>query len=160
MAVTSKRRAVADMRAIGPLLTAAETAAFIAEARTYLDPPVRFRHQGRSRRGVDCAGLLLVSMAAIGRPIVDLAAYGREPIGGKLRAVLADNLGDPVPKADMRPGDVVLMRFRGEPSHVGMIGDYLYGGLSLIHTFAQVKKVVEHRLDEEWAGYITEVFRP
>ena len=148
------------MRAIGPQLSAAETAAFIAEARTYLDPPVRFRHQGRSHRGVDCAGLLLASMASVGRPIADLPAYGREPLGDGLRSMLIANLGEPVPKDEMRPGDVVLMRFRGEPSHVGLIGDYVYGGCSLVHAYAMARKVVEHRLDEEWAGYITEVYRP
>jgi len=148
------------MRAIGPPLSASETAAFIAEARTYVTDGVRFRHQGRSRRGVDCAGLLLASMAAIGRPITDLAAYGREPLGGGLRGMLVANLGEPVPKDEMRPGDVVLMRFRGEPTHVGMLGDYVHGGCSLIHAYAMMKKVVEHRIDEEWDGYIIEVFRP
>ena len=148
------------MRAIGPPLSDAERLAFIAEARTYVADGVRFRHQGRSRRGVDCAGLLLVSMAAIGRPIADLEAYGREPLGGGLRAMMVTNLGEPIPKDEMRPGDMVLMRFLGEPSHVGLIGDYLYGGLSLIHTFAQVRKVVEHRIDSEWNDYILEVFRP
>jgi cell wall-associated NlpC family hydrolase len=148
------------MRAIGPPLSSEERLALIAEARTYLSPPVRFRHQGRSRRGVDCAGLLLVSMAAIGRPIADLEAYGREPLGGGLRAMMVANLGEPVPKESMQPGDMVLMRFRGEPTHVGLLGDYLYGGLSLIHTFAQIRKVVEHRLDDEWNDYVLEVFRP
>lgn len=148
------------MRAIGPLLTDDERQAFIAEARTYVAEAVRFRHRGRSRHGVDCAGLLLASMAAIGRPIADLEAYGREPLGGGLRAMLVANLGEAIPKAEMQPGDVALMRFRGEPSHVGLLGDYLYGGLSLIHTFAQIRKVVEHRLDSEWNDYILEVFRP
>ena len=148
------------MRAIGPTLSGQERAAFIAEARSYVSPPVRFRHQGRTRNGVDCAGLLLLSMAAIGRPIQDLSAYGREPLGNGLRAMLVANLGEPVPKADMRPGDVVLMRFRGEPTHVGLVADYIYGGLSLVHTFAQVKKVVEHRIDDEWMGHIVEVWRP
>lgn len=147
------------MRAIGPPLTPVESAAFITEARTYLG--VRFRHQGRSRRGVDCAGLLLASMAAIGRPIADLEAYGREPLGGGLRAMLVSNLGDPVPKADMRPGDVALMKFRGEPSHVGLLGDYPHVGCSLIHAYAaDVMRVVEHRIDRNWNDNILEVFRP
>jgi hypothetical protein len=148
------------MRAIGPPLAPAERLAFIAEARTYLDPPVRFRHLGRSRRGVDCAGLLLGSMAAIGRPIVDLEAYGREPLGDGLRGMLVANLGEALPKAEMQPGDVALLRFRGEPTHVALLGDYLYGGCSLIHAYAAVKKVVEHRIDAEWLGNIVEVFRP
>ncbi len=148
------------MRAIGPPLSEQERLAFIAEARTYVSQSVRFRHQGRSRRGVDCAGLLLVSMTAIGRPITDLDAYGREPMGDGLRGMMVANLGEPVPRDSMRPGDMVLMRFQGEPKHVGLIGDHPHGGLSLIHTFAQVKKVVEHRIDAEWDSYIIEVWRP
>ena len=146
------------MRAIGPPFTADECTAFIAEARSFLGVP--FRHQGRSRLAVDCAGLVACCLTAIGRPFEDRKAYGREPLQQQLRAMVALNFGEPVPMAEARPGDVVLMRFRGEPSHVAILGDYLYGGLSVIHSFAQVRKVVEHRLDSEWSGYITEVFRP
>lgn len=63
------------MREIGPPLSDAERMAFIAEARTYLD--VRFRHQGRSRNGLDCIGLCVVAMRAIERPLWDSPAYGR-----------------------------------------------------------------------------------
>jgi hypothetical protein len=145
-------------RTIGVPLTLRERSEFIAAARSHLG--VRFRHQGRSTRGVDCAGLVAVSFAAIGRTIEDCRAYGREPLNGKLRALLALNLGPPVDVGTMQPADVVLMRFRGEPSHVGIVADYPYDGLALIHSFAQVKKVVEHRIDSEWASYIIEVFRP
>jgi hypothetical protein len=33
-----------------------------------------------------------------------------------------------------------------------VVGDYVHGGLSLIHAYngAGVNKVVEHRLDESW----------
>jgi cell wall-associated NlpC family hydrolase len=134
--------------------------AFIAEARQYVAEKVRFRHQGRSRRGVDCAGLVSVCLQASGRAVVDCAAYGRQPINQGLRGYLVRNFGDPVPKEEMRPGDVPLMRFRGEPSHVGIVANHPHGGLSLIHSYAQVKKCVEHRIDSEWLGYIVEVFRP
>ena len=146
------------MRAIGPPLSDAERLALIAAARGYLG--VRFRHQGRSRRGVDCAGLVAVCLLAIGRAPADVEAYGREPLNQGLRAMLVENFGEPIPKDEMRHGDIALMRFRGEPSHVGILGDYLYGGLSLIHAFAQVKKVSEHRIDDEWLANIVEVFRP
>ncbi|WP_426269137.1 NlpC/P60 family protein [Dyella kyungheensis] len=131
----------------------------LAEARSYVAAKVRFRHQGRSRNGVDCAGLVFVSLSAAGRPPIDMQSYGREPLGGRLRAHLALNF-EPVAKEFMAPGDVVLMRFRGEPCHVAIVGDYTYGGLSLIHSYAQVKKCVEHRIDDEWNSYIVEVFRP
>lgn len=140
------------------MLSDAERLALIAEARSYLG--VRFRHQGRSRQGVDCAGLIAVCLIALGREPTDVEAYGREPLNQGLRAMLVENFGEPIAKADMQPGDVALMRFRGEPSHVGLVTDYPYGGLALIHAFAQVKKVVEHRIDSEWLGNIVEVFRP
>lgn len=146
-------------RAIGPLLTPQERAQFIAQARKLLG--VRFRHMGRSARGVDCAGMLLVAMLAAGRPIADSAAYGREPHDQILRGMLVENLGEPIAdKRDLRVGDVPLMVFDGEPSHCALIGDYLYGGLSVIHAYATVRKVVEHRLDDTWRDRIVEVWRP
>lgn len=55
---------------------------------------------------------------------------------------------------------MVLMKFGRTENHVGILGDYPHGGLSLIHSYAVNKKVIEHRLDDEWRGRITEVFRP
>jgi cell wall-associated NlpC family hydrolase len=148
------------MRAIGPPLTPQESARLVAEARALLD--VRFRHMGRSRRGVDCAGTVLMALLAIGRPFNDNngEAYGREPFNGTLRKMLIENLGAPIPREEMRVGDVPLMEFENEPHHVGLLGDYQYGGLSLIHGYARVRKVVEHRLDKTWRNRIVEVYRP
>lgn len=146
------------MRDIGPPLSDTERQAFIVAARSYLG--VRFKHQGRSRFGLDCIGLPLVALRDIGRTAWDSPAYGRTPVTQGLRDALVRNLGEPVPRADMREGDIALMAFIGEPSHVGIVTNYPEGGFALLHTFAQVKKVVEHRMDETWLGYITEVFRP
>lgn len=146
------------MRAIGPPLTDVERAAFVKAARSYLGVP--FRHQGRSRRGLDCAGLFVAAISDIGRTFFNVAAYSREPLNSGLRTAVVTNLGDPIQKADMREGDVALMRFRGEPSHVGIITNYPLGGFALLHTFAQMKKVVEHRIDEEWMRNIVGVWRP
>ena len=149
------------MRAIGPPLTEAERMAWIAAARAMLG--LRWRHQGRDpQRGVDCAGLLVCAMRAIGRPVADVSAYGREPYRNTLERIMREGFGDPVPLDGMRVGDAVMLNFRnGDPSHVGILADYPYGGLSLIHAYARgVRKVIEHRLDEEWAGYIFEVYRP
>jgi cell wall-associated NlpC family hydrolase len=146
------------MRDLGPLLTDDERDAFIAAARTYLG--VRFKHQGRSRNGVDCVGLCVLAMQAIGRTCFDAKIYSRHAQKQGLRAALVRNLGEPVPKDQMRDGDIALMAFASEPSHVGIVTNYSLGGFALLHTFAQMKKVVEHRMDEQWMGYISEVFRP
>lgn len=64
-----------------------------------------------------------------------------------------------VSESDLRVGDVVLMRFTVEPHHVGIIGDYPYGGFSLIHTSGHSRKVIEHRLAPDQIRRITHVFR-
>jgi uncharacterized protein YijF (DUF1287 family) len=58
-------------------------------------------------------------------------------------------------------GDVVWMRFEKEPQHLGIVGDYVHGGLSLIHAYngAGVNRVVEHRLDDTWRARIVAAWR-
>jgi uncharacterized protein YijF (DUF1287 family) len=60
----------------------------------------------------------------------------------------------------MRAGDVVMMRFAGDPRHVGILADYPDGGFMLIHTHDTLKYVTEHRLDERRAASIVAVWRP
>lgn len=147
------------MRAIGPPLTPEETAAFISAARSFKG--VRFRHQGRNPKiGLDCAGLALVAMQRIGRPVTDLKGYGREPYRDGLEGALTANLGDKVGKETMRAGDVVMMRFDGDPRHVGIITNYPEGGFALLHTHDKLKLVAEHRLDESRLATIVGVWRP
>lgn len=55
---------------------------------------------------------------------------------------------------------MALVRYVGAPNHVGIIGDYRYGGLSFIHAYAPNRKVIEHRLDDKLRGQIIEVYRP
>lgn len=74
------------MRAIGGPFTDAERNAFIAAARSMLG--VRWRHQGRTVRGVDCGGLVAYAMKATGRPIADTPIYGRVAYRGSLEATV------------------------------------------------------------------------
>lgn len=53
-----------------------------------------------------------------------------------------------------------MMVFNGAPHHVGIVADYRYGGLSLIHAYAQNRMVVEMRIDDEWRNRIIAVYRP
>lgn len=129
----------------------------VAEARSYIG--VKWRHRGRTRLGIDCIGLVVKAVAAGGIDMRDRRDYGREPWKDGLRRELQEHFGDPV--TDMQPGDVVLMRWDQdpEPAHVGVIGDYPHGGLSLIHSYSLIS-VTEHRIDEVWQRRIVEVFRP
>lgn len=83
-------------RFIAPL-TDDERGAFIQAARSYLGTP--WRHQGRSRRGIDCGGLVALAMRDIGHPGQDIAGYGRVAYHGSLEACLRDNFGEPLTPA-------------------------------------------------------------
>lgn len=146
-------------RAIGPPLTIAERFALVDAARGWLG--VRWRHQGRDRDGVDCGGLLAVSLAEIGRMPADKRAYGRVPKDGWLEHTLEDNFGPADPAGRLRFGRVAVFHFgEGEPDHVGIIANHRQGGLGVIHAYAPWRKVVEHRLDDRWRKRITEVYVP
>lgn len=148
------------MRTIGQLLSTEERLQFIAAARSLMH--VRWQHQGRDKRGVDCAGLVIYSLKKIGRPVSDALGYGRLPYRGMLETLVRQNLGEPLPAdAKLQAGDVPLMKFVGsELCHCGIVTDYYLGGFSLLHAFAQNKEVVEHRIDKQWKDYMIEVYRP
>lgn len=133
-------------------------AEIVAIAREILG--VRYQHQGRGI-AVDCAGVPVHVGKRIGLPIEDvLANYGRLPQPNEMRAELDRHLVR-VPSESMQVGDVVWMRFQGEPQHLGILGDYPRGGFSLIHAYngAGLKRVVEHRLDDVWRARIVAVWR-
>ena len=146
-------------------LSAAERTAFIAAARSFADTP--FRHRGRTERGVDCLGLVVVAMHGIGRLMADRKAYGRDPTGDRgamFEAALAHfgkpvwRKGDPLDK--LKVGDVLLMQWHEQPNHAAIVTDYPLGGLAVIHADAAEGRVVEHRLADPWPRRITEGFRP
>jgi cell wall-associated NlpC family hydrolase len=147
------------MRAIGDPLTAEESAALVEACRSLVGR-VRFRHQGRNPAiGLDCAGMVGWGLWQIGRSFFDLKGYGREPHKNGLRQAMETNFGPCVPKASMQAGDVPLMRFAGDPRHVGIVTTLPDGRTGLIHVHSEMKYVAEHGLDGYW-GDIVAVFRP
>jgi cell wall-associated NlpC family hydrolase len=128
----------------------------VASSRKYLG--VKFRHMGRGPNVLDCAGLILRAYADIGVKLPDLKHYGREPHKDGLRGAVVRALGDNLNRPPI-VGDVLLMAFDRDPHHLGIVGDYMYGGLSLIHAYGDVGKVVEHRLDYAWRKKVLEVYR-
>ena len=129
----------------------------ITEARSWLG--TRFHHQGRLKGvGVDCAGLVVGVAEALGLQVQDRTDYTRQPDGTMLQETCDEQLIR-IPLEDIRPGDLLLMRFEQEPQHLGIVGDYEFGGLSLIHAYAQARRVVETRLDEVWLSRVVGAYR-
>lgn len=123
----------------------------IAAARSALGIP--FRHQGRSLAGMDCAGLIVHVAATLGLDYFDQSGYARTPSNGLLEAAL-DSQPCIERVSSMRCGDVLLMRFHGDPQHLG-----IYTGENLIHAYSTIGKVCEHRLSDVWRSRIVRVYR-
>lgn len=139
--------------------------AIVEAARQYLG--VKFRHRGRSRVGLDCGGLIVLSYRDCGVQIHDTTLYGPEPFKDGLVKHVALALDDavlvaPVGEADLRDGDVIVMRFRKEPHHLGIIAAVDYAGtpaLNVIHADGESGRVLEHRLTPDMVARITHVHR-
>lgn len=136
----------------------------VAQARTWLGTP--FHHQARLKgKGCDCLGLVVGVVDELGLQdkdgvklaAYDEVAYSREPDGAYLTAKLTGLLEE-VPVAEARTGDLGLFKVRENPQHLAILSDY-EGGLGMIHCFAPARKVVEHRLDDDWNSRLLKVFR-
>ncbi len=129
----------------------------VAEARTWIG--TRFVHQARLKgHGCDCAGLVVGVCKALGLSDFDKADYSRIPDGIMMRRICEETM-TAIAFTDVQPGDVLLFHFGSHPQHLGIVGDYLHGGLSIIHAYAPSHKVVETRLDEVWISRIVAAYR-
>lgn len=120
----------------------------------------QWRHRGRSKYGIDCIGLVVKAMQYAGFEMTDRVDYGREPWRDGLRSELINHFGEPLVLSEMQPGDVVLMKWESQPApaHVGIIGAHPFGGLTVIHSYSEIR-VTEHRIDAEWLARMVEVYR-
>lgn len=117
----------------------------VAEARTWLG--TKWIHQHRAKgQGVDCAGLIICVARDLGllSADFDINGYSRMP-DGTLLAVCDEHM-DCIDRSAMQPGDVLVMATEHDPQHMGFLGDYRHGGLSLIHATNRAGRVVETRL--------------
>lgn len=126
-------------------------------ARGYLKTP--FRHQGRVKfHGVDCAGLVICVARDLKLSDFDYTGYPRQPIKELLLTLCRDNL-DEINSASARPGDIVLFKISEHPQHLAILGDYRFGGLSLIHAYSPAGEVIETVYSPSWGRRAVGYFR-
>jgi len=124
-----------------------------AAAREFIGVP--WAHQGRNPAvGIDCVGLVVLSLRACGIEVKDRTDYGRHP-DGSIRAEITAALG--APAQGVQPGDVALVNFRAE-RHVGIVSCDR-DGLTLIHADSHRGKVVEHPMDARWLARVVATWR-
>ena len=124
-------------------------AEIVSAARMLIDTP--YLHQGRVpgvEGGTDCIGVpVMVAWMRKIKPLSwDVRGYRRIPDGYTLMRRLREEMGAEVSQDDMQPADVAVFDWGQYPHHVGIIGDYRHGGLSLIHADNVSRKVIEQRL--------------
>lgn len=141
----------------------------VAEARSWQDTP--YRHQGyRKGVGADCIGLVAGIALALGLPSgaawkADRAMhnYARLPDPVMLLAA-AERYLSPIPIESAREGDILLLRWRNDPSHFAIITET--SPLTVLHAYARgPRKVAEHNIAGEfmhgvtWASRIVSAWR-
>ena len=157
-----------------PKLTPAEKSEFVSTLRLLLTAgknggAVRFKHEGRSLKGVDCVGTPVWGYAQLGMAcyVRDLDRYSKTPDGHTLERMIREHLGEPLKKHQWQPGDIALLRWIGKGganiSHVAILTRYRFDEtgktFGLLHALRENKKVIEHVLDSVWRRRIVEVYR-
>ena len=111
---------------------------------------------------MDCIGLIGGVALALGVPSapawandMECAGYGRKPDAVMLLTACAKYLEPAAGPLEL--GDVLVMRFADEPQHFAIVSalDPVY----IIHAYAKARRVVEHRLDDEWQARIVVALR-
>lgn len=126
-------------------------AEIVAEARTWIDTP--WMHQTCTKGlACDCGGIIKGTLINLGvyteADWADMPMnYSRWADGKSLRAVCEKYLV-PIRQAPAQVGDVLLLATEVFPQHLGFVGNYVHGGLSIIHSAnnARPPRVIETRL--------------
>lgn len=124
---------------------------FAAAARAYMGVP--YRHQGRSRAGVDCLGLIVAAGNDLDLVPLDAGRrdYGRAPL---------DQLIQVLPQYAIRlealeAGAIIAIKWPGDKraAHVAICA-----GETMIHCFSDMGKVVEHGIRRQWLRWIDSIW--
>lgn len=144
---------------------------WLAKLREYKG--VRFLHQGRSKAGVDCVGLLACAASELGydnEVRANLRDYQRAPDSDMFRQRIVDFLL-PLPynrlqalRPQLLPGDVIAFWIDAPnlPRHVAVYtGLDKYGRDLMIHAYAKdPKRVIEQPIDFGfWSKRIDSLWR-
>lgn len=118
-----------------------------------------FAEHGRDAQGVDCWGLVrLVLSEQFG---IAVPSYAREYANTRAQ----DELGrlvrceakswQAIEPGQEKLGDVVVLRLRGQPAHVGMV----LGDQTMLHIEQFINSAIERYVSRRWAGRVEGFYR-
>jgi cell wall-associated NlpC family hydrolase len=124
-----------------PTVTTAD--AVVSEARTWVGVP--FRHQGRDRNGIDCVGLPIAVLQALGAVPAEfeITDYPRQPYQGNLEQRIIAHC---TPLPDAVPGCLIALKWQRSLAHVALYTD----ADTLIHALERHARVIEHGFRGLW----------
>lgn len=139
---------------------------FIENARSYLvrsdglPGGVRWVHAGRNREvGVDCTGLVILSLNAAGAKIPEIYDYSRFDEFVRLIRIVNEycDKKENATWKDLEKGDLIIFRAKDMDNHIAI---YSEEG-TIIHSFSSpaVMQVVEEPLTGYWKTKIHSVYR-
>jgi cell wall-associated NlpC family hydrolase len=125
----------------------ATRAQIVEEARSYLG--TKWVHQGRTRNGIDCAGLVVCVGNNLGLIAYDRNDYQRYPDGSAFLHFFTEGGGLQKPVLSAKAGDIMVLREGAYPCHTSIVSEKR-GQLYIIHSFIVRKQVVEEPLTGAW----------
>lgn len=137
----------------------------VEEARLWIG--TRFKHQGRvkitsdSSGGCDCLGLIMgLGIKAKNGKLLksyDITNYRRAILSYDLLNAF-NQLLTPIDIKDLSIGNIILIRINGFPQHLAVISA-VHPYISIIHSYAQARKVVEQYLPQKWKENIAGAYK-
>lgn len=100
----------------------------------------KWKHQGRNRNGIDCAGLIIKVAEALEYPIIDEKGYSRRPLGFNFVEAFQQQMHE-IPKLSAQPGDILVFQDTHYPCHCGIMVE-LHGAHYMVHSHAIHRKVI------------------
>lgn len=116
----------------------------VAMARSFVG--AKWRHQGRTDRHLDCAGLVVRTAGKLGLSDYDVSDYPRRPNGEFVQAFL-DAGCQRVRPDEALEGDVLIFNEGKTSCHCGILAE-LHGQPSVVHAHANRRCVLEETLED------------
>lgn len=125
----------------------------VKEAKEWLGTPW-MHHQALKKVGCDCVGFLSSISRNAGFELPPFENHGYYPVNDELKKYLDKFLYLSGSIDNIEKGDVLLFKFTGVNSHVGVATE-----IGVIHACPFQKKVVEHRIDSRWEKRLVGVYK-
>ena len=129
-----------------------DSSLIVQTSRSFIGVP--YRHQGRTRQGLDCLGLIELTALLCGltQSFIAETNYSRQA-----SYKLQQGFETYCSKLDkLQHGSIALFTIHGMPFHCGIIGTD--NGLGLIHAYENVGCVREHQLISWWEKKIDSIY--